>query len=354
MRILYAANANWKYHGLNYYNVDHKLYAGLVRAGHAVYWLSDRDVSRMFSPLRIRKIGKTAVNEALITTCKRFAPEMLVIGQSGLITDETLAAVRDAFPAIRIAQFNVDPVFNPANAALIRRQSVYCHANFVTVGGPILSALCAPGGVGYFMPNPVDPAIETHRNFERKDLPYDIFTAMHGSARNPDAERDRLPDALARAIPSLRTSYHGFGGHGRIEGHAYMEALGAARCGLNISRSTWGTIEADPKEIWQYSSDRIAQYMGNGLAVLVPARFKLDTVYGKDALVTFDGEDELIEAVLALLKDDGLRQRVAKAGWDISHSAFTGLHVAKFMVEATMGGPISRYSWNTEAYRAAA
>jgi len=43
MQILLVANGNYKHLGARYYEPQKKLYNGLVRNGHNVYFFSDRD-----------------------------------------------------------------------------------------------------------------------------------------------------------------------------------------------------------------------------------------------------------------------------------------------------------------------
>ena len=74
--------------------------------------------------------------------------------------------------------------------------------------------------------------------------------------------------------------------------------------GLNFSRG---------KPIKYYSSDRIAQLMGNGLLTLIDEKVCYRDFF-KNELVTYKNYNDLIYKIKKYLKDEKARKLIAKNG----------------------------------------
>lgn len=358
MRILHIGNGNEKHRGQRCYDVGRKLNNGLIRNGHHVLFFSDRDAARAASWLNSSKSvgGVKAANQRLLETAEHFKPEFLLMGHADVTSADTIRSIRAMFPAIKAAQYNVDPMFMKSNLHNLNRKHDVVDATFVTTGGPVLKILHRPGHIAAFFPNPIDRGIETGRCHEQTDQPYDMFYAVRATTTKghwTGNYRVELPRDLKATLPELKTHFHGFDGTPEIFGTAFYEALGSCRMGLNLShmQSTKPPIHvATDEEKYLYSSDRISQYLGNGLLVFTHRSNQLDRLYGADSMVYFDTRDDLVEKIRYYLVNDDARQRVAANGWAIAHGRFHESLVAQYIVEATHGVLSTDYAWPTDTF----
>ncbi len=360
MRILHVGNGNEKHRGQRFYDVGRKLNNGLIRNGHNVLFFSDRDVARasnIFGSSRSKK-GMRVANERLIETAEHFKPEFLLFGHADIITSETVKTIRGMFPSAPVAQFNVDPIFFDATVRNIHRKLEVVDASFVTTGGPILKKATRPGHRAFYMPNPIDTSIETYRCHERDDQPFDLFYAVRATTTTGDYRgnyRLDLPRQLKAEVPELRCHFHGFDGAPEIFGTHFYRALGSCKMGLNLSHiqtTLKGAIRlAEPEEKYLYSSDRISQYLGNGLLTFTMDGNGLERLFSADELVTFADADDLKNKLRHYRHNDSERMRIAANGWRKAQTLHNERLVAQYIVEATTNAGFSTdYAWPTESF----
>ncbi len=288
-----------------------KLSNGLIRNGHLVLNFSDRDIARAVAPFGARKLGRAPANAALIAFCRHHRPEVLLLGHADVIAAETVAGIRAALPGLKVAQWNVDPLFEPDNLRRIESKMAVVDATFVSTAGAPMMALRAGGRRVAFLPNPADISIERGRADCADVLPYDVFYACghpsrplrHICGRDWDME-DFWRRLLAR-LPGARALLGGLLGQPRIAGAAYQTALESCALGLNVSRRP---------DHFLYSSDRIAQLAGNGLVVLMERTTGYGEIFGEDEMGFFSSFDELVDVVARLIGDPARRRAVAAAG----------------------------------------
>ena len=100
-----------------------------------------------------------------------------------------------------------------------------------------------------------------------------------------------------------------------------------------------------------YSSDRIGLYMGNGLLVFSTSEFSLAELYGPDAVVDVESDDDFIDKLRHYLDNDSERQRLARTGYELGHGEFNERFVTRYMLETVLDQPLSHnYCWPTESY----
>ena len=358
MRILHIGNGNEKHRGQRSYDVGRKLNNGLIRNGHHVLFFSDRDVARAASLFNASKSagGMRAANRSLLETAEHFKPEFLLMGHADITSADTIRSIRAMFPTIKAAQYNLDPMFMESNLRNLDRKHAVVDATFVTTGGTILKKLHRPGHIAAFFPNPVDRGIETGRCHTRSDQPYDMFYAVRATTTKghwAGNYRLELPRYLRANLPELKAHFYGFDGTPEIFGTAFYEALGSCRMGLNLShmQTTLHPIRiATDEEKYLYSSDRIAQYLGNGLLVFTHKANRLDRLYGPEGMVYFESQDDLVEKIRFYLANDEQRQSIAANGWNVAHTHYNEMLVAQYLVEATHGALSTDYAWPTETF----
>lgn len=302
-----------------HHSVEMKLSNGLVRLGHLVLNFSDRDVARAKSWTGSRKLGRRAVNAALLEFCRRHRPDILLMGHADMIAPETVAAIRGEIPHLRVGQWNVDPLFEPDNVARIRAKLEVVDASFISTAGGRLAALREGGHAVSFMPNPADPSIERGRADLRRELPFDLFFACRNPSSPPRIVCGRAWDMnefiaeLAGRLPELKMKLGGINGAPQLIAESFQSAIESSAMGLNISR------RADD---YLYSSDRIAQLAGNGCLVAIERTVGYGDYFGEDEMLFFSEFGELTEKLAQLAADPDARMRMA--------SALRGRYLEKF------------------------
>ncbi len=320
---------------------ERTLFNGLIRANHKVEVFSDRDIAQFAAPLGLKPLGRAAANRRLLEMCENFRPEMLLVGHADIISNATLDAARKILPGVRVALRNVDPLFDEANVAKIKARMGVVDAIFVTTSGEPLKQFQTASNIVAYIPNATDSAVEDDDNSTRTDFEWDLIFCGVGNVTDT---RYRLIENLHAALGS-DVRFASFGMHGRaaIWGREYEHLLTTTKMGLSLNR-----FEGWPL----YSSDRIAQLMGNGILAFVSAESGLQTFFSDDMLGFFTDAADLAAKVTAFNSDDARRRAVAAKGRAFYTEHFSAARIGSFIVETTMGKTYSHdYIWGDQVFR---
>jgi hypothetical protein len=351
MRVLVVANFGERYFGERFYIVERKLANGFARNGHLAYLFSDRDVARTGTIFRSSRAGRKIANVQFLEVVRNFEPDFILIAHSSLVTSESLGEARRA--GARIAQVCVDPLFRTVNVDFLADRAEVVDATFVTTAGAALARFKSATNVSSFIPNPVDPSIETSRGFERDDQTVDLFFAANASGDRPDDARRTTPRLIEQS-GEVVVDYYGFDGRPALFGSPFFRALANARMALNINsdRAEAARTRAPTEELYLYNSDRIAQLMGCGLLTLsYRVNSLMELFEDGEEMVFADSPEEMRDAALRYKRDDSRRRKIAEAGWRKSHERFNERRVARYIEEVAFRRPLSQpYFWPTNLW----
>lgn len=328
--------------GASFYNTNFALQAGFIRSGCHVLTFSDRDAAREASLFGRKKLGRNAMNRALVETAATYRPHMVLFGHADLTAPETFAAIRSSIPGVRLAQFNVDALFRATTMANFAARAGHVDISFITTAapGPLQGLGAPPQSVAYF-PNPVDAGIVIRdvSQMARDELPYDgVFLGAGIERRNHQVE------ALQKALANDVRFFAGGGvlGSARLSGPGYLEQLASAAMSPNLPLDD--TVPVD----FLYSSDRIAHLLGHGIVPLCPAESRLETIY-EEGIVSYRGTEELAARMAELAADDDSRRRIAVSGRRIGLERTSAERVARYMLDLVLGdGPTIDYGWPSD------
>lgn len=342
MRILYVGNFNEKHDGGAFYDSNRKLANGFIRNGHQVYQFSDRDIARASTWFGSRKFGVVPANIRLIRTAKNYWPDMLFIGHADPVFVQTIKEIRRAVPHIKVAVYDFDSIWQKQTASRTAKHAAVADATFFTTAGEELRKFAFGRNVVSFFPNPVDISIDSVRAFENPAPEFQLFYGM-GNAKE-GSERYRVAEMLLDRFGPDKMEILGIRGKRPVGGINYQRRLGNSVMGLNLSRH----------EIYPlYSSDRLAQYTGNGLMTLIHRRTGYDQIYKEDEIIFFDDFDELVKKIEYFMERNDEARSIAKKGWKRTHEIFSTQMVTKYITEVTFGRKLSEdYQWPTEVFRA--
>lgn len=342
MRILHVDNLMIRRYGKVKVGTGRKLFAGMIRNNHKVLEFSERDIARFEAPLKIRPIGIPIANKKLIETADNFRPNLIIMGHCDMITNKTLQTIRKVLPDVKIVFRFLDALWIPRHVERIKRRMGVMDAVFITTGGEKnLRQFCTGKNVVAYIPNATDPAQDDQNNAEKTDFERDLMFCGVGNEtddRHPFVRQ--IHDALDRTL-----RFDSFGMHGTppVYGFDYDQVLATSKMGINLNR-----FEGWPL----YSSDRIAQLMGNGLLTFLWDKGNMRKFFTDDHVAFFKDFDELVVKAKMFQADDAQRQVVAGAGREFYHENFSGQRIIQFMIETTFNQPYSHdYIWQDEVYR---
>ncbi len=335
LRILHITNFNERFDGRLFFNTGRRINNGFIRLGHSVLGFSDRDIVKYYKSYK-DFTGAATLNEKLKITCYNFSPDLIVLGHCDLINAQQLGNLRDDFPRIKIAQWFLDPLnldgpdFEKNKKRILDKSDVI-DANFITTSPKVLNFL--PKKIeNFFIPNPVDSSFETLNNFKKK-CSIDVFFALsHGVHRGilkggKIDDRSNFLNSLLNKAKNIKFDIYGMNNKQPLWGNHFFKTISNAKMGLNLSRGN---------PIKYYSSDRIAQIVGNGLVTLIDEKTQYSDFFTNKEMVFYKNVDDLISKILKINNDDKLRKSIAEAGKIKYFKYFNSLIVAEFIINKTL------------------
>jgi len=341
LKILHITNFNNRFDGRLHYNTSKRLNNGFIRNGHNVLTISDRDLISNHKSLNDLK-GTKYLQETTIKNIRNFKPHLVILGHADAINIETIDYIKSN--NIKIGQWFLDPVGintpdHIKNKDRLISKSKFIDASFLTTDPKALN-YNSPNT--FFIPNPTDQSFEILNNYE-KDTEYDLFFAMsHGVHRGilkkgKFDEREIFLKKLIKYNKNINFDFYGFENRQPIWGDEFINKISNSSMGLNLSRG---------KPVKYYSSDRIAQLMGNGLLTFIDVKTYYNDFFSNKEIVTYNDLADLSYLLQKYKKDKKQRNLIAKNGKIKYMKYFNSNVVSKYIIERTMGGKITKdYLW---------
>ena len=307
--------------GLMFYGFAQRLANGFVRNGHFVLTLDDRDSRKHM--LGVRTAGAWLANRRLVHVASEFRPDLLCLQHCDLISADTIHRIKEMVPHCRVAVVHYDNVFCQVSATRFRRFLEVADFAFATTAGSTLARFAESCPVA-FLPNPVDTSIDNLSAFAVPRKSVDVFCACGVSG---EASRWNLIDDLRRLKPDLRYALYGRDKKNRIFGDAYYQAINRSKIGLNLNREE-GNL---------YASDRMAQYLGNGLLLATSRRSGYQSYFDDDEMLFFDDTAELADKIEGAIADDRRWRTMAERARAKAATMMGGERVTDFIMRMTLG-----------------
>ena len=320
IRVVHAADYKFARDGQLFSNWDLKAHHGLVQNGCYVYPFSINDRARMFSPTGSRVFGQGRANKALLETCRQVHPDLLLLGHSPSVGPEVIRKARAIVPKMRIALWWQDAIWEGHPTGQLFEKGACLDAIFISTSGDLLKQFVRPGCPAAYVPNPAEASIHNLRAFENPDPEFDL--TFFGRDRGIPSRSQFLKD-LRSLLPDFRLAIFGSLGERCVFGHEKDQVMASSRMGLNLSQRN---------DVALYSSDRIAQLIGNGLLTFCPTGCGLEALFGPNEVVFFDDVEDLAHKARDLKADDSKSRKIARAGWEKIHKYYSAREVVKFML----------------------
>jgi hypothetical protein len=295
--------------------------------------VSDRDIIHKGKKLNDLS-GHKILENKIIESCSNFDPDIVVLGHADAVNINTLEFLKTKNKDLRFSQWFLDPVskFGPdfkKNKNRILDKSKIMNGNFLTTDPNSLSFKI---NKSYFIPNPCDHAFETLNNYEN-NCDFDVFFAMsHGVHRGglksgKVDDREIFINKLIKRTNNIKFDVYGMNKIQPIWGNKFIERISNCSMGLNLSRG---------KPIRYYSSDRMAQLIGNGLLTFVDHKTFFSDFFSNKEMVFYNNLEDLIYKVEKFKVDYKERKKIAKNGKNSYFKYFNSDIVADFILSKTM------------------
>ena len=149
-------------------------------------------------------------------------------------------------------------------------------------------------------------------------------------------ERETFIRKLKNKCKDITFDTYGMFGKQPIWGEDFLNELANSKMGLNLSRGN---------PIKYYSSDRLAQLMGNGLLTFIDKKTCYNDFFKSNEMIFYNDLDDLSEKIYKYKKDDKLRRIIAKNGNLKYHKYFNSTLVAKYIIDRSIGIN-SKFYWD--------
>lgn len=343
MRIIHSDNLMLRRYGELKVSTGRRHFNGMIRNNWKVCEFSERDIAKFEAPLNIKPLGSKKANRRFIETCDNYKPDLIMIGHSDLLTNKTLKEIKRLLPQTKLIYRNLDPLWRKRNIEMIHHRTEVIDALFVTTSGDPLKQFLKKGMTAAFIPNATDPGMDDQNNSEKHSFDRDLVFIGRGNKSDDRYKFLQAIDQSPSIVDQLKFESYGLYGNPGVYGHAFEKVIATSKMGLNLNR-----FEGWPL----YSSDRIAQLIGNGILTFLWDKGEMRRLLTDEHVVYFSDLEDLINKVISFQSDDAMRRETASKGRAFYHRHFSGQRVTRFMVETAFGMNYSEdYIWQDQVFR---
>ena len=329
LKILHLTNFNRRFQGRLQYNTGRRLNNGFVRLGHNVLTMSDRDITHDNKKL-LDMSGVKQLQKAIIQNFKNFKPDCIVLGHADAISKDTINTLKSENNDLKICQWFLDPIHKNAPDYLKNNNRILNNIEnidftFLTSCPSLLRKKITNS---FFIPNPSDESFEILKNYENECI-NDVFFAMsHGVHRGvlklgKHDKREHFINKLIKKSPNIKFDIYGMNKVQPIWGNNFINAISKSTMALNLSRG---------RPAKYYSSDRIAQLLGNGLLTFVDSKTQFYDFLNEDGIVYYDDINDLTYKINKYKKDKRTSKKIAKKGRDNYLKNFNSTIVSDYIL----------------------
>ena len=333
LRILHVTNFNVRHNGRLFYNTGRRINNGLLKLGHTVQTLSDRDT--VSQERKITDVyGSKSLNAKFLEIVGNFNPNLIILGHADAISNDTLEKIKIFYPSVKFCQWFLDKMDNKlwsVNRDRFLKKIKYIDCSFCTTHPSSLKIFKNKNI--FFIPNPVDETFENLKLYNNKIHKYDLFFALsHGVHRGSlkkgkTDNREFFLNKLIKFSNEIRFNFFGINDNQPIWAENFKKELSKSKMALNLS-------QGEPLKF--YSSDRISQLIGNGILTFIDIKTNLNKIFKNDEAVFYKNINDLSKKILKYKNLDKLRIKIAKKGMIKYHKHMNSAKIASYMIKKTL------------------
>jgi hypothetical protein len=150
-------------------------------------------------------------------------------------------------------------------------------------------------------------------------------------------DREKLLKKLIQNNSNIKFDFYGFENNQPIWGNDFVKQLSKSNMALNLSRGN---------PVKYYSSDRLAQLMGNGLLTFIHEKTQYSNFFNNNELITYSNYNDLSEKINRFKKDNRQRKIIARNGKIKYLKYFNSNIVSQFIIDKTFQkNEKNKYIW---------
>jgi len=330
IKILHITNFNYRFSGRLHYNTGRRINNGFIRLGHNVLSISDRDITHANKKITDPK-GSQFLQNYIIRAYENFKPNIIVLGHADNVKAETLLILKNKDKHLKIAQWFLDPLGKKGPDYTKNKNRILDRGNIIDTSfltsDPNSLDFKIPNS--YFIPNPCDESFESVTSYNN-DTDNDVFFAMSHGVHRGDLKkgkkdnREIFINKLIKKNKDLNFDIYGMNNIQPIWGDVFIQKISNSSMGLNLSRG---------KPTKYYSSDRMAQLVGNGLLTFIHKDTHYNNFFSDNQLIFYKNIEDLSYKLNKYKIDTKQRKKIAKNGRDFYFKYFNSTIVAKYILE---------------------
>jgi hypothetical protein len=139
-------------------------------------------------------------------------------------------------------------------------------------------------------------------------------------------DREIFINKLIKKSSNLSFDVYGMNNVQPIWADQFINKISNSYMGINLSRG---------KPIKYYSSDRIAQIVGNGLLTFIDKKTYLSDFFSNDEMIFYNDIDDLVNKLEKFKKDKKTGKKIAKKGRDKYFRYFNSNIVSDYIISKT-------------------
>ena len=346
IKILHAFNRAEKIGGRIYFiSTGKKLENGLIRLGHDVEGISDRDILSYNANIN----AKNTLNRIFLEKALYYRPDVILLGHVNTIESKTFSKIKETNKNTIISQWYEDNL--TLNGPDFEKNYANLKTNFEFLDNFFIST--HPDDVSkksnkinyHFLPTPVDKNIEKLNIYNEINHTYDVFFAMsHGVNRGiiksgKRDEREGFVKDLINLNKDIKFDIYGFSDRNPVWSESFYSAISRSSMAVNINRGK-------PKRY--SSSNRIGSLIGNGLLTFMDYKKKFNHFFNKNEIIFYHNKYDLSDKLKYYKNNSSERKRIARNGQKKYFELFNEIEVAKYIVNKSLN--INNYKPKWEKY----
>ncbi len=344
LKIMHITNFNERFNGRLHYNTGRRINNGFIRLGHNVLSISDRDIIHNNKSLTDLN-GLNNLQKKILDTYDNFKPDLIMLGHADRVSSLTLEKMKNLDKNLKISQWFLDPLsrYGPDHANNSKRildKIEFLDKTFLTTDPNSLS-LKIPNS--HFIPNPCDRSFEVLENYKNK-CDFDVFFAMSHGVHRGELKKGKVDNReifinkLIKKNMNIKFDVYGMNNVQPIWGEQFLKRISNCYMGINLSRG---------KPIKYYSSDRIAQLVGNGLLTFIDKKTYLSDFFSDKEIIFYKNIDDLSYKINKYKKDINSGKKIARLGKKKYFKYFNSSTVSDYMISKSFNiKPENKILWD--------
>ena len=343
LKILHVYNRAEKIGGRIYFiSTGKKIENGLIRLGHDVEGISDRDILSYSSKIK----GKSLLNKIFLEKTLYYRPDVILMGHVNTIDDETFDTIKNTCRHTVFSQWYEDNL--TLNGPDFQKNYTNLKTNFKYIDNFFIST--HPDDVSkknprinyHFLPTPVDRNIEKLNIYNFNNYTYDVFFAMsHGVNRGKiksgkKDERENFIKELINLNKDIKFDIYGFKDRNPVWSESFYSAISRSSMAVNLNRGK-------PKKY--SSSNRIGSLIGNGLLTFIDYKKKFDHFFNSNEIIFYNNKYDLSDKINFYKRNYESAKKIARKGQEKYFKLFNEVEVAKYIINESINSN-TKPIWN--------